>query len=84
MDTATDGQRQLHLLYRDHHGWLQGGLRKRLGDREHAADVAQDTFLRLQIACIKGFAKTPHSLETTRCPSDTPALPTPRPESSQS
>ncbi len=39
MDTATDSQQQLHLLYRDHHGWLQGWLRKRLGDREHAADV---------------------------------------------
>ena len=50
MDTATDGQQQLHLLYRDHHGWLQGWLRKRLGDREHAADVAQDTFLRLLVS----------------------------------
>jgi len=34
-------------LYRDHHGWLHGWLRKRLGDREQAADIAQDTFLRL-------------------------------------
>ncbi|QJI34690.1 sigma factor-like helix-turn-helix DNA-binding protein [Pseudomonas sp. ADAK13] len=50
MDTATDGRQQLHLLYRDHHGWLQGWLRKRLGDREHAADVAQDTFLRLLVS----------------------------------
>lgn len=50
MDTATDGQQQLHLLYRDHHGWLQGWLRKRLGDREHAADVAQDTFVRLLVS----------------------------------
>ena len=47
MGIATDGQQQLHILYRDHHGWLQGWLRKRLGDREQAADVAQDTFLRL-------------------------------------
>lgn len=39
----------LHNLYRDHHGWLQGWLRKRLGDRERAADVAQDTFLRLLV-----------------------------------
>lgn len=56
MDTATDGQRQLHLLYRDHHGWLQGGLRKRLGDREHAADVAQD--LPAPTDCVhQGFCK---------------------------
>ncbi|WP_437879801.1 sigma-70 family RNA polymerase sigma factor [Pseudomonas sp. LRF_L74] len=45
-DTAPD----LHTLYRDHHGWLQGWLRKRLGDREHAADIAQDTFLRLLVS----------------------------------
>lgn len=39
----------LHSLYRDHHGWLQGWLRQRLGDRERAADIAQDTFLRLLV-----------------------------------
>ena len=50
MDATTDGKAQLQRLYRDHHGWLQGWLRKRLGDREHAADVAQDTFLRLLVS----------------------------------
>lgn len=40
---------ELHGLYRDHHGWLSGWLRRRLGDRERAADVAQDTFLRLMV-----------------------------------
>ncbi|MBV4533439.1 sigma-70 family RNA polymerase sigma factor [Pseudomonas farsensis] len=39
----------LNSLYRDHHGWLQGWLRVRLGDRERAADIAQDTFLRLLV-----------------------------------
>lgn len=39
----------LDTLYRDHHGWLQGWLRKRLGDHERAADIAQDTFLRLLV-----------------------------------
>ncbi|MES2531993.1 MAG: RNA polymerase subunit sigma, partial [Pseudomonadota bacterium] len=33
----------LHTLYRDHHGWLQGGLRKKLGNAFDAADLAQDT-----------------------------------------
>lgn len=42
-DTSVDG------LYRAHHGWLQGWLRKRLGDRERAADIAQDTFVRLLV-----------------------------------
>jgi len=34
-------------LYIDHHGWLLGWLRRRLGCRETAADLAHDTFLRL-------------------------------------
>lgn len=34
-------------LYLAHHGWLQGWLRKRLGNAADAADLAQDTFLRL-------------------------------------
>lgn len=38
---------EIALLYADHHGWLQGWLRRRLGNASHAADLAQDTFLRL-------------------------------------
>nr|WP_282447207.1 sigma-70 family RNA polymerase sigma factor [Azoarcus sp. TTM-91] len=34
-------------LYRGHYGWLHAMLRRKLGCRHHAADVAQDTFLRL-------------------------------------
>lgn len=34
-------------LYIDHHGWLQGWLRRRLGCQQQAADLAQDTFLRI-------------------------------------
>ena len=34
-------------LYASHHGWLRGWLRKKLGCSEQAADLAQDTFLRL-------------------------------------
>lgn len=34
-------------LYVDHHGWLKGWLRKKLGCSDVAADLAQDTFLRL-------------------------------------
>ncbi|WP_338050282.1 sigma-70 family RNA polymerase sigma factor [Pseudomonas typographi] len=39
----------LHNLYCDHHGWLQSWLRARLGDHERAADIAQDTFVRLLV-----------------------------------
>ncbi|NHZ91837.1 sigma-70 family RNA polymerase sigma factor [Massilia sp. CCM 8733] len=37
----------VHILYSDHHGWLSGWLRKRLGCAHNAADVAQDTFMRI-------------------------------------
>ena len=40
-------QQAVHTLYEDHHGWLCGWLRKRLGCHHHAADLAQDTFVRL-------------------------------------
>lgn len=37
----------METLYCDHHGWLQGWLRRRLGNAADAADLAQDTFVRL-------------------------------------
>ncbi|MDH0650076.1 sigma-70 family RNA polymerase sigma factor [Pseudomonas sp. GD03858] len=38
---------QVDLLYQAHHRWLRGWLGARVGCREHAADLAQDTFVRL-------------------------------------
>lgn len=40
-------QQTVHTLYADHHQWLCGWLRKRLGCVDHAADMAQDTFIRV-------------------------------------
>ena len=40
----------VHALYRGHHGWLLGWLRGRLGNSFDAADLAQDTFLRILAA----------------------------------
>ena len=40
-------QQQMHTLYSDHHGWLFGWLRKKLGCSHSAADLAQDTFVRI-------------------------------------
>lgn len=34
-------------LYGQHHGWLKGWLRKKLGCADTAADLTQDTFVRL-------------------------------------
>ena len=37
----------VNLLYRAHHGWLHGWLRAKLGNSFDAADLAQDTFVRV-------------------------------------
>ncbi|MDO6386977.1 MULTISPECIES: sigma-70 family RNA polymerase sigma factor [unclassified Uliginosibacterium] len=39
--------RQIEALYTEHHGWLRGWLRKKLGNAFDAADLAHDTYLRL-------------------------------------
>lgn len=38
---------RLETLYCDHHGWLYGWLRRKLGNTQDAADLAHDTFIRL-------------------------------------
>ncbi|QPF75401.1 sigma-70 family RNA polymerase sigma factor [Roseateles sp. DAIF2] len=47
MSAPTATESPLSQLYRQHHAWLLGWLRRRLGQPEPAADLAQDTFLRL-------------------------------------
>jgi RNA polymerase sigma factor (sigma-70 family) len=48
---------EAHALYQDHSGWLQGWLRRRLGNAADAADLAHDAFLRLIVKpAPKGFA----------------------------
>jgi RNA polymerase sigma-70 factor (ECF subfamily) len=37
----------IDALYREHRDWLQGWLRRRLGDGHAAADLTQDTFVRV-------------------------------------
>jgi len=48
--TKNASQHALHLLYRDHHGWLTRWLSGRLHCSEQVADIAQDTYLRILIA----------------------------------
>jgi len=40
----------LHQMYSEHNSWLKGWLRVRLGNTADAADLAQDTFLRVMTA----------------------------------
>ncbi|MDD0994502.1 sigma-70 family RNA polymerase sigma factor [Pseudomonas sp. TNT2022 ID1044] len=46
-DAAMPQAQTFHDLYRDHRGWLEGWLRRRMGSACDAADLSQDTFLRL-------------------------------------
>jgi len=52
----------LSALYGAHHGWLQGWLRHKLGSGADAADVAQDTFMRL----LQRRNRPPAALRTPR------------------
>lgn len=49
LDQAADlsTQHAVQSLYREHHDWLRLWLRKRLPCAESAADLAQDTFVRV-------------------------------------
>jgi len=40
----------VQTLYSDHHGWLHAWLRSKLGNAADAADLAQDTFVRVMTA----------------------------------
>ncbi|CAB5716204.1 Probable RNA polymerase sigma factor fecI [Delftia tsuruhatensis] len=40
----------ISVLYAGHHGWLQRWLQRRLANAGDAADLAQDTFVRLLVA----------------------------------
>ena len=44
---STVDTRTVHALYTEHHGWLSTWLRRRLGCAHSAADLAQDTFVRV-------------------------------------
>jgi len=46
-DAVTPTEQSLHALYRDHGSWLEGWLRRRMGNAWDAADLRQDTFLRV-------------------------------------
>jgi RNA polymerase sigma factor (sigma-70 family) len=46
-DAAMPEEQSFNDLYRDHRGWLEGWLRRRMSNGHDAADLSQDTFVRL-------------------------------------
>jgi RNA polymerase sigma-70 factor (ECF subfamily) len=56
----------VEVLYQEQHSWLCGWLNRRLGNVSEAADLAQDTFMRLLLS-PRPFAQTePDALRAPR------------------
>lgn len=55
----------VEALYSNHHGWLQGWLRRKLGNSFDAADLAQDTFLRVLRARLAEPVRDPRAYLST-------------------
>ncbi|MFJ4453238.1 sigma-70 family RNA polymerase sigma factor [Pseudomonas sp. NPDC089392] len=55
----------MHGLYRDHSQWLLSWVRRRLGDRERAADITHDTFVRLISSAVNRVPREPRSYLAT-------------------
>lgn len=56
---------KVHALYSEHHGWLYGWLRRRLGDSFAAADLAQDAFVSVIAAGATPDIREPRSFLAT-------------------
>lgn len=52
-------------LYAAHHGWLQGWLRKKVGNAFDAADLAQSTFVKVLCARQQAPLQEPRAYLTT-------------------
>lgn len=57
--------RLVESLYLDHHSWLYGWLRSRIASPCDAADLAQDTFVRLMSARPAAPLREPRAFLTT-------------------
>ncbi|WP_421546608.1 sigma-70 family RNA polymerase sigma factor [Pseudomonas sp. QD4] len=59
-------QHAVNVLYTEHHGWLLGWLRKKLGCPQNAADLSHDTFVRILSSCeALGGMREPRAFLTT-------------------
>jgi RNA polymerase sigma factor (sigma-70 family) len=58
-------RQEVHALYSDHHDWLSGWLRRRLGNSFDAADLVQDVFMRLLVRRQPIEAREPRAFLST-------------------
>jgi len=64
-NNAMSAPDPVHTLYAHHHDWLQGWLRRKLGDAHQAADLAHDTFVRVIAARQAHAIQEPRAYLTT-------------------
>ena len=62
MSTNDFPPKSVEALYLEPHGWLKGWLRRSTGCSEQAADLAQDTFLRLLAGRSHEVTKHPRAM----------------------
>lgn len=65
MNAAAPADHLAANLYRHHHGWLCNWLRQKLGCSHQAADVAQDTFVRILTARVETEIREPRAYLAT-------------------
>lgn len=65
MSPIASNDQVFESLYSRHHGWLYGWLWRKLGSRDDAADLAQDTFLRLLNGKSGGLLAEPRAYLST-------------------
>ncbi|WP_244913024.1 sigma factor [Methylophaga nitratireducenticrescens] len=58
-------KQQVQSMYIEHHSWLQGWLRSKLGCSHQADDLAQDTFTRILAARKQTQINEPRAYLTT-------------------
>jgi RNA polymerase sigma-70 factor (ECF subfamily) len=52
-------------LYVDHHRWLLGWLRRKLGCPQQAADLTQDTFIKVMLSQVESQIREPRAYLAT-------------------
>jgi len=62
---ADSDNAALRLLYQENHNWLLGWFRRRLRNSDHAADYAQDTFLKVLLAPTDQLLREPRAYLAT-------------------
>lgn len=65
MSHASHSSDPVAELYASHHGWLRGWLRRRVRCPEQAADLMQDTFVKLMLSRAEAQIREPRAYLAT-------------------